>query len=230
MKDEDRTRFQKRFFDRFANSYYFLNILTFGLANLTRRRSLTALKIGEGEMICDLMCGDGSNIGILRRRFQHNRIVGLDISERMIERARKRFGENNVTYLTEDALSTTISSDSCDAVSCTFGIKTLSNEQRKILFSEVYRILKPSGTFVFTELSRPSSWLSFWIWNLYFGIVLPILGRIFVIPFVGKKYLSQSIDTFGSIVREESNFRSQFSHVNLFSWYGGIVTGAYGKK
>lgn len=74
MKDEDRTRFQKRFFDRFANSYYFLNILTFGLANLTRRRSLTALKIGEGEMICDLMCGDGSNIGILRRRFQHNRI------------------------------------------------------------------------------------------------------------------------------------------------------------
>ncbi|AOP36104.1 SAM-dependent methyltransferase [Leptospira tipperaryensis] len=230
MKCFDQIRFQRRFFDRFSSSYHFLNFLSFGLATLTRKRSLSTLRISEGETICDLMCGDGSNIGIIKKKFGKNPILGVDISKRMIQRARKRFGENNVTYFAENALSSSISSDSCDAVSCTFGLKTLSIEQRRILFSEVYRILKPSGTFVFTELSRPKYGISYFIWNLYFRHLLPLLGRFFLLPFVGKKYLSQSIDSYESIVKDESNFRSFFSHVHLFSWYGGIVTGAYGRK
>ncbi|MBM9579601.1 class I SAM-dependent methyltransferase [Leptospira sp. 201903070] len=230
MRFLNRVRFQKKFFDRFSSSYHLLNFFSFGLATLTRKRSLTTLKIAEGETVCDLMCGDGSTIGMIRKKFGTNRILGVDISERMIQKARIRFGENNVTYFAENALFSSVSSASCDAVSCTFGLKSLSAEERKILFSEVYRILKPSGTFVFTELSRPKDGLSSFIWNFYFGYFLPGLGKFFLLPFVGKKYLSHSIDSYGSIVKDESNFRSVFSQVNLFSWYGGIVTGAYGRK
>ncbi|PJZ51290.1 class I SAM-dependent methyltransferase [Leptospira adleri] len=230
MRFSNRIRFQKRFFDRFSSSYHLINFLSFGLATLTRRRSLTTLKIEEGETICDLMCGDGSNIGMIRKKFNKSRIFGVDISEGMIRRARFRFGEDNVTFLTENALSSSISSSSCDAVSCTFGLKTLSFEERKILFSEVYRILKPSGAFVFTELSRPKFGLIYLLWNFYFGFLLPLLGRFFLLPFVGKKYLSHSIDSFENITKDESSFRSVFSQVDLFSWYGGIVTGACGRK
>ncbi|AXR59403.1 class I SAM-dependent methyltransferase [Leptospira mayottensis] len=38
------------------------------------------------------MCGNGNNIGILRRYFRCEKIIGLDISGRMIQRARDRFG------------------------------------------------------------------------------------------------------------------------------------------
>ncbi|RHX92993.1 class I SAM-dependent methyltransferase [Leptospira stimsonii] len=230
MRFCNRLRFQKKFFDRFSSSYYFLNFLSFGLANLTRKRSLKTLKIAEGETVCDLMCGDGSNIGIIKKKFGKNPILGVDISKCMIQRARKRFGENNVTYFAENALSSSIASGSCDAVSCTFGLKTLSAEERRILFSEVYRILKPSGTFVFTELSRPKYGFFFLLWNFYFGQFLPLFGRIFYLPFVGKKYLSDSIDSFESVVKDEKNVRSVFSQVDLFSWYRGIVTGFYGRK
>ncbi|MBM9502576.1 class I SAM-dependent methyltransferase [Leptospira sp. 201903071] len=230
MRRSGQLRFQKRFFDLFSPSYYILNFLSFGLATLTRKRSLAVLKIEEAKTVCDLMCGDGSNIGMIRKKFNKSRIIGVDISERMIQRARIRFGEEDVTYFTENALSSSIMSDSCDAVSCTFGLKTFSTEERKVLFSEVYRILKPSGAFVFTELSRPKCGFSYLLWNLYFGYFLPAFGRFFQMPFVGKKYLSQSIRSFESIVRDESSFRSLFSQVDLFSWYGGIVTGAYGRK
>ncbi|EMM71739.1 methyltransferase, UbiE/COQ5 family [Leptospira weilii str. 2006001855] len=226
----DKIAYQRRFFNRFSTSYWFLNILSFGLANRTRRRSLAALRIREGGTVCDLMCGDGGNIGILRKYYRCGKIIGIDISDRMIQCARNRFGELDTIYLIENVLSSSIPSDSCDAVSCTFGLKILPREQMGILISEVDRILKPSGTFVFAELSKPKNEIYYFLWSLYFLYFLPIVGRLFSCPFVEKKYLSNSIDHFGSIASDEQRFRFTFSKVNSFSWYGGIVTGISGHK
>ncbi len=66
----DKIAYQRRFFNRFSTSYWFLNIFSFGLANQARRRSLAELRIREGGIVCDLMCGDGSNIGILRKYYR----------------------------------------------------------------------------------------------------------------------------------------------------------------
>lgn len=58
-------RNQRRFFDLFSESYDFIEFLTFGFANRIRKRSLTILNPLRNDIICDLMCGSGQNIGIL---------------------------------------------------------------------------------------------------------------------------------------------------------------------
>ncbi|WP_017854637.1 class I SAM-dependent methyltransferase [Leptospira interrogans] len=222
-------RNQRRFFDLFSESYGFIEFLTFGFANRIRKRSLTILNPLRNDIICDLMCGSGQNIGILRKYFRYEKIIGLDVSSRMIGRARDRFGNENILYITENVLASSVPSNYCDAVCCTFGLKSLLPEQRNLLISEVYRILKPSGTFVFTELSKPADFV-YIFWKFYFVYFLPLIGKLFSYPFVKNKYLANSISTFNNILSDEPYFRSLFSRVNLFSWYGGIVTGVFGQK
>ncbi|WP_016753544.1 class I SAM-dependent methyltransferase [Leptospira kirschneri] len=220
---------QKRFFDLFSESYGFIELLSLGLANRIRKRSLGILNLLGDDVICDLMCGNGQNIGILRKYFRCKKIIGLDVSSRMIGRARDRFGNENILYITENVLACSVPSNYCDAVCCTFGLKSLLPEQRNLLISEVYRILKPSGTFVFVELSEPVGFI-YIFWKFYFVYLLPLIGRLFSYPFLKNKYLANSISTFGNILSDEPYFRSFFSKVNLFSWYGGIVTGVFGQK
>nr|WP_036095463.1 class I SAM-dependent methyltransferase [Leptospira weilii] len=229
MKRFDKIENQRRFFDLFSRSYHLTGFLSCGLANRTRKRSLKILNLSEGGIVCDLMCGNGDNIGILKKYFRCEKIIGVDVSGGMIRRAQERFGKKDIVYFTENALASSVPSDSCDAVSCIFGFKTLRPEQRDILISEVYRILKPSGTFVFTELSEPAGFARFF-WSLYFVYFLPQIGKLISYPFVGKEYLANSIRDFGAIFSDEPSFRSVFPKVNLFRWYGGIVTGAFGQK
>lgn len=220
---------QRRFFDLFSKSYHLMEFFTFGLANRTRRRFLRVLNPSNDGIVCDLMCGNGNNIGILKKDFRCKRIIGVDVSEGMIRVARNRFGEEDVFYFTENALSSSVPSDHCDFVSCSFGLKTLQPEQRVLLISEVYRILKPSGTFVFMELSKPSGFVSVF-WKFYFSFFLPLMARLFSYPFVKRKYLTDSISDFGSIFSEETLYRSVFPKSRFFRWYGGIVTGVSGMK
>ncbi|WP_061248248.1 class I SAM-dependent methyltransferase [Leptospira noguchii] len=220
---------QKRFFDLFSESYSLIELLTLGFANRARKRSLIILNPLKDNIVCDLMCGNGQNIGILRKYFHCKKIIGVDVSIRMIGCAKNRFGEENILYFTENVLASSVPSNYCDAVCCTFGLKTLLPEQRNLLILEVYRILKPSGTFVFVELSEPVGFV-YIFWKLYFVYFLPLIGKLFSYPFVKNKYLANSISTFGNIFSDEPSFRSVFSKVNLFSWYGGIVTGVFGQK
>ncbi|EKR71901.1 class I SAM-dependent methyltransferase [Leptospira noguchii] len=220
---------QKRFFDLFSESYSLIELLTLGFANRIRKRSLLILNPLKDNIVCDLMCGNGQNIGILRKYFHCKKIIGVDVSIRMIGCAKNRFGEENILYFTENVLASSVPSNYCDAVCCTFGLKTLLPEQRNLLILEVYRILKPSGTFVFAELSEPVGFV-YIFWKLYFVYFLPLIGKLFSYPFVKNKYLANSISIFGNIFSDESSFRSVFSKVNLFSWYGGIVTGVFGQK
>ncbi|EMI72137.1 class I SAM-dependent methyltransferase [Leptospira noguchii] len=220
---------QKRFFDLFSESYSLIELLTLGFANRIRKRSLLILNPLKDNIVCDLMCGNGQNIGILRKYFHCKKIIGVDVSIRMIVCAKNRFGEENILYFTENVLASSVPSNYCDAVCCTFGLKTLLPEQRNLLILEVYRILKPSGTFVFAELSEPVGFV-YIFWKLYFVYFLPLIGKLFSYPFVKNKYLANSISIFGNIFSDESSFRSVFSKVNLFSWYGGIVTGVFGQK
>ncbi|ABJ79987.1 class I SAM-dependent methyltransferase [Leptospira borgpetersenii serovar Hardjo-bovis] len=220
---------QRRFFDLFSKSYGFMEILTFGFANRARKRFLKILDLTNDGIVCDLMCGNGNNIGILRKNFRCKRIIGVDVSSGMIQVARDRFGEENIFYVTENALASSIPSSHCDFVTCSFGLKTLRPEQRILLIDEVYRILKPSGTFVFMELSKPVGFVSVF-WKFYFLFFLPWMARLFSYPFVRKKYLMDSISDFGSIFSEEEFCRKVFSKLKFFRWYGGIVTGVLGEK
>lgn len=82
------------------------NLIGFRI-NAYRRYLVEALKLHEGSTVVELGCGTGLNFPLLQARVRSSgRIVGVDLSPDMLEKARQRVKEKgwrNVELVLEDA-------------------------------------------------------------------------------------------------------------------------------
>jgi ubiquinone/menaquinone biosynthesis C-methylase UbiE len=108
--------------------------------------------LGDMAEIC---CGTGEALQLFCSNI--DRGVGVDISQKMLELAAKKNKEANLLFIQGDALDLPLQSNKFDHVVMLGGIHHVNNREK--LFSEVYRILKPNGKFVFRE---PASDWFFW--------------------------------------------------------------------
>ena len=114
--------------------------------------------------ILDLCCGTGAAL----RAFQHLArcsIVGLDTSRGMLEEARRLtpglHGGAKVQFVRGDALALTFGRDLDVAISFgAFGHILESDEPR--LVSEIFRVLRPGGRFIFATSDMPSVFEASW--------------------------------------------------------------------
>ena len=102
-----------------------------------------------GKLVLDLGCGEGYCSRMLRQRGA--RVVGLDVSERMIELARQAERANplGIRYDTADAVTADLGDASVDLVVAVFLFNYLGVEQMRKTMRNVHRMLKPGGHFVF---------------------------------------------------------------------------------
>ncbi|MFP4686917.1 MAG: methyltransferase domain-containing protein [bacterium] len=76
------------------------------LQSRVARRLLDFIPAGKDyDSILEIGCGTGIYTKMLLERFSGGRVRALDISARMIERARKKIDSENVNWLVENALS-----------------------------------------------------------------------------------------------------------------------------
>jgi len=105
------------------------------------------------DKILDLGCGTGrTTFGLYETGFRD--VIGLDLSEEMISAA-KKIAQNKGTqipYVAGNACDLSFEADYFDTVIFSFnGIMTIpTNKMRQKAFDEIYRVLKPGGTFIFT--------------------------------------------------------------------------------
>jgi len=68
-----------------------------------RRQAIAALRVKRGDTVLDVACGTGINFDELQRRVGlEGRIVGIDLSREMLDRARERVSRNgwrNITLI-----------------------------------------------------------------------------------------------------------------------------------
>lgn len=105
-----------------------------------RRRLLDLLAPEPGATVLDVGCGTGLNFaGVMRCIGEHGRIIGIDSSQSMLARARRRIesaGWNNVTLVHADVLDlldvlalATMSPGAIDTVLATYVLSVLDNDQ-----------------------------------------------------------------------------------------------------
>jgi 2-polyprenyl-3-methyl-5-hydroxy-6-metoxy-1,4-benzoquinol methylase len=102
----------------------------------------------QGMAVCDLACGQGFVTRELARGGA--RAVGVDISERLLEMARRYEDEEplGVRYLNDDAQTAASLPDaSFDGVTCVMALMPIPDIAAT--FRTVHRLLKPGGWFVF---------------------------------------------------------------------------------
>ncbi len=111
-------------------------------------------KIKKGDTVVDLGSGAGNDCFIARAEAgQDGRIVGIDFTEAMIEKAKKNaanLGFQNVEFRQGDIENIPMTANFADVVVSNCVMNLVPDKPKA--FAEVYRILKPTGHFSISDI------------------------------------------------------------------------------
>ena len=158
-------------FDRISPVYDVMNrVMTVGLDRRWRRLTAQAA-VRPGDRVLDACCGTGDLA--LAALEAGGDVVGLDFSERMLERARRK--SDAVEWVQGDVTALPYEDGSFDAVTVGFGIRNVPELEGGL--RELARVLRPGGRFGCLEITRPRGVLRPFF-RLWFDGLVPLLGRI----------------------------------------------------
>ena len=104
----------------------------------------------KGARICDIACGEGYLSRFLGQ-FGPQEVIGIDLSDALIDIATQRKNASNLSYRVDDAqYLRTFSDASVDIAVSQLAIMDIPDN--RALFKSVRRVLKAGGTFVFSML------------------------------------------------------------------------------
>ena len=158
-------------FDRIAPVYDVMNrVMTVGLDQRWRKLAVSEV-VWPGDRVLDACCGTGDLAVAAERR--GGRVIGLDFSEKMLERARKKSGA--IEWVQGDALLLPFADADFDAATVGFGVRNLADLEGGL--RELARVLKPGGKLAVLEITRPSGLLRPFF-RLWFDVLVPFAGRV----------------------------------------------------
>lgn len=116
--------------------------------------------IKTGDEVLDLGCAAGIDCFIMREMVgDEGTVTGIDITNALIHKA-KSIAEknqfNNIHFVTGDIEQLPFDTNAFDVIT-TNGVFSLLPHKQKA-FHEVYRILKPGGTFCFADIARKTNY------------------------------------------------------------------------
>jgi demethylmenaquinone methyltransferase / 2-methoxy-6-polyprenyl-1,4-benzoquinol methylase len=203
-------------FDRIAPFYDAMNhAMTVGLDRRWRRLTAQAV-VRPGARVLDACCGTG-DLALAAHR-AGGAVTGLDFSERMLERARRKSSE--IDWVRGDLLELPFGDESFDAVTVGFGVRNVDDLSRALL--ELRRVLRPGGRLGILELVRPTGSLSLF-YSVWFDRLIPLVGKV-VPGGAAYRYLPASVKRFpGPTGLTEQVRASGFGPVAHRLLGGGIV-------
>jgi demethylmenaquinone methyltransferase/2-methoxy-6-polyprenyl-1,4-benzoquinol methylase len=158
-------------FDRIAPVYDVMNhVMTAGLDRRWRKLAVQEV-VWPGDRVLDACCGTG-DLAVEAERLG-GRVVGLDFSERMLERARKKSGA--IEWVQGDALELPFGNGEFDAATVGFGVRNLADLEGGL--RELARVLRPGGKLAVLEITRPRGILKPFF-RLWFDVFVPLVGKV----------------------------------------------------
>jgi len=158
-------------FDRIAPVYDVMNrVMTAGLDQHWRRLTVAAV-VRRDDRVLDACCGTG-DLAVAAAR-AGGRVTGLDFSERMLERARRK--SLAIEWIRGDLLELPFESAAFDAATVGFGVRNVADLERAL--AELCRVLRPEGRLAILEITMPRGLLRPF-YRLWFDGVVPLLGKL----------------------------------------------------
>ena len=138
---------------------YDLSVRLFlGRENDFRQTVIDLMHLTGDESVLDVGCGTGTLTSMIAKKMNgKGSILGIDISPRMIEVARKKAGKQGqqVEYKVASCLALPFDNETFDvAVSSLVYHQLMSWEERTKTVSEIQRVLKPGGRYVAAEFTK----------------------------------------------------------------------------
>jgi demethylmenaquinone methyltransferase/2-methoxy-6-polyprenyl-1,4-benzoquinol methylase len=179
----EKTRLVRSMFDAIAPRYDLVNrLMTFGLDQIWRRRSVAALGLPQGSAVLDLASGTGDLSRELERRGLQ--AVGVDLSWGMLA-ARRAPG----AVAQGDGAALPLGDGTLDGAVSGFALRNLTDLRTS--FEELARVLRPGGRVALLDVA-PMAGLRSIAQRLWFERAAPVIGSLLSDP-TAYRYLPRSV-------------------------------------
>jgi demethylmenaquinone methyltransferase/2-methoxy-6-polyprenyl-1,4-benzoquinol methylase len=173
--EETRQQFVTHLFDQTAPHYeWIIGVMSFGCGGWYRRNALHRAGLKNGGNVLDVAVGTGAVARAARKIVgATGAVTGVDPSRGMLMQARARLDANVVQGVAE---TLPFGDNAFDFLSMGYALRHVSDLQTT--FREYFRVLKPGGTMLILEASRPRSRVGFHAVRIYLDRVMPWIARI----------------------------------------------------
>jgi demethylmenaquinone methyltransferase / 2-methoxy-6-polyprenyl-1,4-benzoquinol methylase len=189
----------------------------------------------QPETLLDLCCGTGDiAFNYLRQIHSKRKVYMLDFCEEILicakEKAqRMKLQHHDVDYLKADAQAIPLPNNCISCATIAYGIRNIKVPSQCI--SDVYRVLKPGGTFGILELTRPNNGVLRAAHQFYLRTFMPLMGKLLTSNQEAYEYLCNSINTFIPPTQLQHLMQENgFHNIQCQPLFGGIATILSGKK
>ncbi len=181
-------------FNSISEHYDLLNgVLSLGVDKFWRKVMLKRATRQQPKCVLDVATGTGDS-AIALKKSGAKRIVGVDISEQMLDVARRKTAASGIEFIRADGELLPFESDVFDAVTIAFGIRNFEDIGKGLC--EMRRVLRSGGTLLVLELSLPSNIIVRGLYKFYFYGILPTIGKLVSRSSYAYRYLPLSVGEF----------------------------------
>jgi len=205
-------------FDKIAFRYDFLNrFLSIGIDVGWRKKAIRLLEPSQPKIILDVATGTGDFALTCYEILKPKKIVGIDISEGMLDIGRKKIKragrEKNIELTKGDSEAILFDDDTFDAITVAFGVRNFENLEKGL--SEIQRVLKPGGKLIVLECTKPQAPVIKQLYNFYMKTVTPKIGKLIAKNDEAYQYLNNSVLSFPE-KKSFLNILNQLHYRNAF--------------
>jgi demethylmenaquinone methyltransferase/2-methoxy-6-polyprenyl-1,4-benzoquinol methylase len=220
-------------FDNISGNYDFLNhFLSAGIDKRWRKRVLALARNANPKQILDVATGTADQ-ALALLSVGADKILGVDISEGMLEVGRKKIQSKGLQekvelrYGDSEALPF---DDACfDLVTVSFGVRNF--QDLKLGLREINRVLRPHGEAIVLEFSHPRKFPIKQAYGFYSRYWLPAVGRLISKDRRAYTYLPESVEAFPSGEKFKTVLlECGFQEVDVYPLSFGIASIYHAKK
>lgn len=190
----------EKMFDSISFEYDKLNRLISAGNDVKWRKKIHKIaKKLNPKNILDVATGT-ADIAIELSKIKDSKIIGLDISENMLNVGRTKILNKNlsekISLISGDAEKLKFNDNHFDLVTIGFGVRNFQNLEKGL--KESYRVLTTEGTLIILETSVPENKFIKFFYLMFSRTIIPLIGSIFSKDNKAYCYLQKSAEEFPS--------------------------------
>jgi demethylmenaquinone methyltransferase/2-methoxy-6-polyprenyl-1,4-benzoquinol methylase len=186
-------------FNNISKTYDFLNhFLSLGIDIIWRKKAINELKKDQPKLILDVATGTGDFAFEALSVLKPEKIIGVDISQGMLNIAQQKINKRNLGDKFEvklgDSEKLPFEAGEFDAVTVAYGVRNFEHLETGL--ADIQRVLKPGGKAVILEFSKPKTFPVKHLYAFYFNYITPGIGKLFSKDARAYTYLPESVAAF----------------------------------
>ena len=200
----------EKMFDSISIEYDLLNgIMTFNNHKRWKKNILNIAKKLKPKNALDIATGT-ADIAINLGSISHCKVVGVDISEQMLNVGREKILKmklsESVILQSGDAENLNFKDNYFDLVTIGFGVRNFQDLQKGL--KESHRVLNEKGTLIILETSVPENKIMKFLYAIFTRTYIPFMAWIFSKDKSAYNFLLDSAELFPSGIKFSNVLRS----------------------